>query len=221
MNTTTDLWLIRAGGQNYGPYTVDQIRGYIQEGRVQAQTEIAAAGSAAWTTVASLPFFAGLFAPGTTPPMPMQPAAVPSYASPSYATPAAVGTGERAGFWPRVGAILIDGIVVSIAQILIGGIVGLVAGEVVGGLLGVVAAIAYFVVLHAAPRQATLGKQLLGLRLMRDDGRPVGHGLALGRYFATMLSGLPFGIGFLLPLFRDDRKTLHDMVCGTHVIKTR
>jgi uncharacterized RDD family membrane protein YckC len=207
MTATGDLWLIRAGGQDYGPYTADQVKAFIQEGRVLAQTEIAAAGGAVWTNVASLPVFAALFAPTPSAPSALRPAA-----------PGAVAAGERAGFWPRVGALLIDGIILLAAQLVVGGVVGAIVGGTLAGIVNIGMSVAYFVVLHAAPRQATFGKSALSLRVMRDDAAPMTRGDAFKRYLAAMLSGLTI-VGLLLPLFRADRKTLHDILCGTHVAR--
>lgn len=210
---TGDLWLIRAGGQDYGPYTVEQIKGFINEGRVQAQTEIAAAGSAIWTTVAALPVFAALFAPAAPPVSHVRPPA-PAAAAPAGAA--------RADFLVRAGAILVDGVILLVAQLVIGGILSVIVGDLLSSLAMLVAAVAYFVVLHSKqPDQATIGKRLMGLRLVRDDGQPVSPKLALGRYGAALLSGMIFGIGYLLPLFRDDRKTLHDILCNTHVVRLK
>jgi uncharacterized RDD family membrane protein YckC len=208
MNATTgDLWLIRAGGQDYGPYTIDQVRGFIDEGRVQAQTEIAAAGGAAWTTVAALPVFASVLGVSAPPAMPPRAGA---------ARPSA---GTRAGFWIRAGAILVDGVILMVGNLVIGGVVGTILGDVVASLVSFAVGVAYFVVLHSQPQQATFGKRLLGLRLVRDDGAPVTPKFALARYAAAFLSSVILGIGFLLALFRDDRKTLHDILCNTHVVK--
>ena len=212
MSTNTDagdLWHIRTGGQDYGPYTFDQIRGFIREGRVQAQTEIAAAGSAMWTTVAALPIFAALFAP----------AAPRSTVRPTL-PPVTAGTmAERAGFGVRAGAILIDTVILVAAQIIAGGILSVVIGDALASLVTMAGMVAYFVVLHSGPQQATIGKRVLGLRLVRDDGAPVTPMLALGRYFAGALSALIVGIGYLMAL-RADRKTLHDILCATHVVRT-
>ncbi|WP_188311901.1 RDD family protein [Salinarimonas soli] len=205
---TGDLWHIRTGGQDYGPYTVDQIRGFINEGRVQAQTEIAAAGSAMWTTVAALPLFAALFAP-VAPRSTVRPALPP--------TPAGA-MADRAGFGVRAGAILIDTVILVAAQIVVGGILSFIVGDALASLVTMVGMVAYFVLLHSSPQQATIGKRVLGLRLVRDDGTPVTPILALGRYVAGALSALILGIGYLMAL-RADRKTLHDILCATHVVR--
>ncbi len=206
---TAGLWVIRAAGQDYGPYTVDQIISYIGEGRVTAQTQIAAAGSAIWAAAATLPVFAGFFAPPPAPGAPVRTAAAPPVAG-----------AKRADFLVRAGAILIDGAILLVAQLVLGGIVGAILGDLIATLATLAMGVAYFVVLHASDQQATIGKRVLGIKLVRDDGARVTQKDALLRYLAAMLSGLILGVGYLLAL-RPDRKTLHDMLCHTHVVTTK
>lgn len=68
---------------------------------------------------------------------------------------------------------------------------------------------------------ATPGKMVMGLRLLRDDtGTHLTWAQAFGREF---LKGLFFlftlGISFLMAVFRDDKKTLHDIACKTRVVR--
>ena len=57
------------------------------------------------------------------------------------------------------------------------------------------------------------------LRVVRRDGSRVGFGRALARYFASGLSVLPMGFGgYLLIVFREDKRALHDLICDTVVI---
>ena len=66
---------------------------------------------------------------------------------------------------------------------------------------------------------ATPGKMALGIKVVRPDGRPIGFGLATGRYFATMVSGMTMGIGHIMAFFDKEKKTLHDRIAGTRVIR--
>jgi len=49
---------IGADGKEYGPATADQVRGWIAEGRVDAQTRILAEGAAQWKPITEYPEFA-------------------------------------------------------------------------------------------------------------------------------------------------------------------
>ncbi len=66
---------------------------------------------------------------------------------------------------------------------------------------------------------ATLGKQALGLKVIRSDGSGISPGLALGRYFAALISG-PFTlwIGYIIAGFDSEKRALHDRICDTRVI---
>jgi len=82
---------------------------------------------------------------------------------------------------------------------------------------------ALYYVLHGwARRGGTPGLRLLGLRLVDWQQRvPIGYPRALLRAVALLVSLATLGIGFLLPLFRRDRRALHDVLAGTHVIHRR
>ena len=42
---------------------------------------------------------------------------------------------------------------------------------------------------------------------------------AIGRYFAEILSGMICYIGYFMALFDEERRTLHDRLCGTLVVR--
>ena len=65
----------------------------------------------------------------------------------------------------------------------------------------------------------TLGKRALGLYVLRPDGQKAGPGRALARFFASILSGLIFGVGYLMIGLRSDKRGLHDLICDTHVVR--
>ena len=130
-----------------------------------------------------------------------------------------------AGFWIRVVAVLIDGVVLIVAQGILFGAgwmlwgSGLSAGMAVKGatqlfssLIGAV----YTIVFHWMWGQ-TLGKMALQIRVVSMDGGPLSFGQAVGRYFATFLSALILGIGFVMAGVRSDKRALHDLLAGTRV----
>ncbi len=83
-----------------------------------------------------------------------------------------------------------------------------------------VAAILYQPLCHALWGK-TLGKKVLGLRLVTSDGGRVGPGRALARYLALMLSLAPFGLGCLWIAWDPGKQGWHDRLAGTAVIKER
>ncbi len=68
----------------------------------------------------------------------------------------------------------------------------------------------------------TVGKRAFGLYVVRTDGSRVGFVRALARHVVTALSAnLTLGFIFLVVLFREDRRGVHDLLCDTVVIRRR
>jgi uncharacterized RDD family membrane protein YckC len=128
---------------------------------------------------------------------------------------------ERGGFWIRVGASLIDGVLVSLVSAVVAGILFQSWGNDFTG-IGVDTLIAAsYATIGVSMWARTLGKHWLGLRVVRPDGSRVGPWRALARFFATYLSAAILFIGFLMVAFRKDRRALHDLICDTVVIRVR
>lgn len=72
-------------------------------------------------------------------------------------------------------------------------------------------------------RGATPGKMLFDLEVMETgSGRRIGYWRSFFREtVGKFLSGLVFGVGYLLVLFREDRKALHDLIFDTRVMRKR
>ena len=64
----------------------------------------------------------------------------------------------------------------------------------------------------------TFGMTLLGLKVVRADGREIHPLHAALRTLVLPLSFLLFGLGLLLGVLRPDRRTLHDLIAGTTVV---
>ena len=128
-----------------------------------------------------------------------------------------------AGFWRRAVALGLDLLVVWLL-VRIGRVLALplarrdlLAQAFLDTYLLVVPA-AYFVLTHGTSGQ-TLGKRLVGVRVVDAAGNPVGYLHALARLAATCVSAVPLGLGFLVPVGRRDRRALHDLLAGTRVIR--
>lgn len=67
---------------------------------------------------------------------------------------------------------------------------------------------------------ATPGKWLLGLRIVDHRGRsPIGLTRAILRMVAYTVSSLTLGFGHMMLVFRADRRSLHDILAGTRVVR--
>jgi uncharacterized RDD family membrane protein YckC len=138
-------------------------------------------------------------------------------------TPAAALPGTAAGWWSRVGATVLDGVIVFVPLFLAGIIV------VVNNRLAVALALAYLVaVLLYAPVLLTVnegrtwGKQALGIRVVRMDGSSVHFGRAFARETLKGLFGLTgilWIIDVLWPLRQHEQRAWHDLATDTRVVR--
>jgi len=154
----------------------------------------------------------------------------PSYQSSLVVTPA-----KSAGFWFRVLALLIDTVLCQVVSIVL--VIPLafalgasmagsstmaeieLAGEGLGMVLGIVIQWLWFTLAESSKWQASLGKKLLGLKVTDENGERIGFGKANGRYWSKIISGMLFGIGFLMVAFTQKKQGLHDKIAGTLVIR--
>jgi uncharacterized RDD family membrane protein YckC len=78
----------------------------------------------------------------------------------------------------------------------------------------------YFALFESSPRQATLGKMALNIRVTTLDGGRISFARATGRYFAKFISSITFLIGFVMAAFTKRRQALHDIIAQTLVLKS-
>ena len=98
----------------------------------------------------------------------------------------------------------------------------------VGLLLQFIVGFAIFVLMQGyllATQGRTIGKKLLGLRIVRSNGEPAGLGRLLGlRYLVGWLivmipiAGMVYALVDSLLIFRESRKCLHDNIADTIVV---
>ena len=78
----------------------------------------------------------------------------------------------------------------------------------------------YFAYLESGEKQATWGKQALGIYVTDLAGQRITFGRATGRFFANIVTGLiPLGIGFIMAGFTERRQALHDMIASTLILR--
>lgn len=212
--TPHEIYLGRDGDRS-GPYTMDQVRTLVAEGRFSPSDWAWYPGAAQWIAIRDVPGFA---LPSVPPPPPT-----------AYRAPFAVtaGLGRYAGFWIRVGAILIDAIVLFIPltileKLLLTEKTGDPAADL-GVTLGALAMNlcvqwAYRSAFHSSEWQATIGKRAVGIKVTDLEGRRITFGHATGRYFAEFLSALTLGFGYVMAGFSSRKQALHDKVAGTLVV---
>jgi uncharacterized RDD family membrane protein YckC len=132
-----------------------------------------------------------------------------------------------AGVQRRGAALLVDLIVIAMLQAVGSGLAAGIArlaprfyvvAQAFGLTWQLVMPAAYLVLCHGTEGQ-TMGKRLLGARVVDGTGAPIGYLHALGRLFATVVAALPLGLGLAVAAFRRDRRGLHDLLAGTRVVR--
>ena len=114
----------------------------------------------------------------------------------------------RADFMVRMGALLIDTILVAVvlhalhssheSQLIVLAIYGAMMWKLKG---------------------TTIGGIVFGLQVVRADGRPVDWSTAIVRALSCFLSLMVVGLGFIWIAFDDQRQGWHDKIAGTLVVR--
>jgi len=205
-------WYYASGGQQLGPVDEAKLQELLHTGVINAETLVWREGLDGWKPYSS--------AISGAPPLT-----------------------RYGGFWIRFLARLIDGIILGVIgfiiripfMLMLGG-VGFSLGDnpnpsqVMAALPAIFSGLAVLFFVSIAinvcyeayfltTKGATPGKMALGLKVIRADGGPISVGLAVGRYFASFLSGITLCIGYIIAGFDAEKRSLHDHICGTRVIR--
>ena len=133
------------------------------------------------------------------------PAADPAPAVPLMVLP-------RAGFWIRMGALLIDLVLVSVVLELLGGWHGH------GGRMDVVVTAIYGAIMWQL-KGTTVGGIVFDLHVVREDGGPLDWSTAIIRALGCLLSMAAVGLGFIWIAVDPGRQAWHDKLAGTIVVR--
>ena len=132
--------------------------------------------------------------------------------------------GEPAGFLTRLIAYIIDTIIVGIIVGIFTGIGMVIDPNQQGAYfvlvaIGAVIAILYYAILWSSSGQ-TLGKKLVGVKVVTDDGTPPGFFRALLRLLiGYWISALIIFLGFLWVIWDANKQGWHDKIFGTYVVR--
>lgn len=140
--------------------------------------------------------------PGAGEPIAVAPAPEPAFAQPSLLLP-------RAGFWLRLAATLLDFVLVAVVLRIF--------------LPHPQFFLPLWIIYHLAFwswQQTTLGGLILGLRLVRTDGRPITFSVALVRLLGSFFSALVLGLGFFWAGWSADKQSWHDKIAGTVIVRS-
>ncbi len=179
----------------------------------------------------------------TTPPPPGAGGMAPAFQA---GQPAAYGQHLLASWGSRVGAQLIDGLIIGVGALILFVPIGAAAGVgfannsntgvgalVVGAILWVLCvtliALLYAPAMMARTNGKTLGRMATNIRVVRTSGEPITFGFAMLREVAvkalafgiagTVTGGLANLADVLWPLWDEENRALHDFVVNTRTVK--
>ncbi len=140
---------------------------------------------------------------------------------------------DYAGFWIRFGAKLIDGLIVGGIQMIIflpimflfmpsmtkpgeepSGMASIIILQLVQFIIPITYA-TWFVGKYGA----TPGKMACRIKIVMSDGNKVSYLRAFGRFFAELVSALTIYVGYIIAAFDGQKRTLHDHICNTRVVR--
>jgi uncharacterized RDD family membrane protein YckC len=170
-----------------------------------------------------------------------------AFGPPVTATPpVASGQYQLAGWWSRVGATLIDGLIVGVGALIIlavfgsvfsigffasdeTGAIALIVGLMLGFVAVAIVALLYAPLMMDRTNGKTLGRMAMGIRVVRANGQPMTFGWAMLREVAVkaLLFGFAGSITFglanladvLWPLWDDENRALHDFLVNTRTVR--
>lgn len=207
------LWYYAIDGRQEGPVPEGTLVQLFQSQRLRPETLVWTETMKDWTCASSVE--------GLLPPAQHLPP------SPPIMMPVSAAFAGYAGFWKRVAASLIDGLILMVAGFIVGFIFGMVYGaatggvkgvEPIGNLIGIVMGWLYSALLESSPRQATLGKMALGIKVTDLNGNPISFAKATGRHFGKIISVLTLLVGFIMVGITERKQGLHDMMAGCLVV---
>ena len=138
-----------------------------------------------------------------------------------------------AGRLERLLANFIDSIILAIPTAIIASFIG---GSPLIIIILFLSELLYYTAFEGSRWQATPGKRLMNIYVLRLNGKPLGQIEALERFIAYVLPRLPTYLSFLSEnvstmlasmltalwfssiLYREDRAGLHDLICNTRVV---
>jgi uncharacterized RDD family membrane protein YckC len=126
---------------------------------------------------------------------------------------------DSVGFWKRLFAGVLDGIIVSAPLAII---FGVITGDWENENFSTLFNFLYMVIVPILWYGYTVGKRIMGIRIVRMDGKKLGIGTMLLRYLvAALVYAITLGIGFIVSAFmvgiRKDHRSIHDFIAGTYV----
>ncbi len=124
-----------------------------------------------------------------------------------------------AGFWRRFLASILDTIIIGLPLALIS---YFITGDWNGDIYTSLVDFLYYLIVPVIWMGYTIGKRIVGVRIVKINGEKLGIGSMLLR---TIVAGIVYvvtlGIGLIVSAFmvglRRDKRAIHDFIAGTYV----
>ncbi len=141
-------------------------------------------------------------------------------------------TKKYAGFWVRLGSLIIDGIVLLPFEILIlTGVLKIIhpfvstedfLKSVFLLMLPIILLVSflYYSLLNSNGRQ-TIGKKYFHIIVNSENNTPISIKHSLFRTVLYFIDSLFFSVGHLVIFFTKKKQTLHDLIVKTNVVRTK
>lgn len=143
------------------------------------------------------------------------------------------------GFWKRLCAYIIDGIILYVASVIVSSVFTLfeyllmipfalkltqsatsLVWVTVGArfLLIVATGWLYYAIMESSKWKATLGKLAIGSVVVDERNERISFARASGRYWSKLISVCTLYVGFIMAGFTEKKQALHDMIAKTYVV---
>lgn len=246
-------WFYAEGTQQKGPVSDADLAGLARQGVVKAETLIWREGLPDWqplsrlrpdlVSVAGAPVLGGMAVPEQSKDLLVQQmregAIMPGMPGSQLGL-------RYAGFWIRVGAKIIDGLLMMVVMLLALGVIVLALyglgvfteefarklegdnPEGIGIILSAYGCLILFSILFQLAYNgymvrrwgATVGKMAVGIKVVTAEGQPVSLGRAIGRAAADMINNfICNGLTYIMVAIDEpEKRGLHDHIAGTRVV---
>ncbi|MET4677892.1 MULTISPECIES: RDD family protein [unclassified Luteibacter] len=230
------VWIGR-NGERFGPYTDDEVRQWLRDGTCRPDELGWHEGMTDWRALSELfPDERPAVAPGAVPPPP----------PPFFGIHDATVEPEHAGFWLRLGAWVIDYIVLMVPFTFISLMMGM--GDVITSTFArmehdqaaavaayaeamrpisyvvLLVGFAYYVLFESSKWQATPGKMACGIRVTDTAGQRLTLGRAAARNAVRLLNAVTLLVPmvfYVTAAFTQRKQGVHDLLASTYVVMGR
>jgi uncharacterized RDD family membrane protein YckC len=143
-----------------------------------------------------------------------------AWAIPAPGRPLTAEDAPKAGFWMRVIAWFIDGIIIGLPSIALGTVV-LHTDKTGQSGIQLLLELTYFVYFWSSyGKGQTIGMQLLHMKVVKTDGSLLSVTGALLRFVGVIIGSITFCLGLIWVAIDAKKQGWHDKIAGTYVVSS-